>query len=52
MKQAPSQVKQKKEEKGLQAKYEMCRFLGNGSAGRVDLMKNRSSGQHVAVKQI
>lgn len=52
MKQTPSQVKAKKEEKGLQAKYEMCKYLGNGAAGRVDLMKNRQTGAHVAVKQI
>ena len=42
----------KNEKRGLQAQFEMQRFLGNGSAGRVDLMKNRKSQELVAVKQI
>ena len=41
-----------KEKKGLNAQFELVRFLGNGSAGRVDLMKGRQSGELVAVKQI
>ena len=41
---------EKNEKKGLQAQYEMVRFLGNGAAGRVDLMKSKSSQELVAVK--
>lgn len=40
----------KNEKKGLQAQFELVKYLGNGSAGRVDLMKSRSSGELVAVK--
>jgi hypothetical protein len=39
------------EEKGL-ARFENLRFLGNGAAGRVDLIRNKKTGEQFALKTI
>ena len=51
MKKRKEITQDKTEQKGL-ARYEMLRFLGNGAAGRVDLMRNKSTGEQCAVKTI